>query len=413
MNVTFCLPILFITIKNELFFSDYICSCKAGRKQTGCCVHIAAFIYYLSFARFREIKVPGEYLSEVLIDMSKKQAPNYPHFIKNKRMKKKDATTTTDSASTFFISATTKLTSSVSNTSITSSTTTNISASTSLSLLDSISSNNPALTSTSSFQEFQAHIPKWSAEITYKGINNIKVVNTCTIDYFLLALWSLESRHSFLKNLTLLEPTAILKEIIANIDKLNWNRARELWIVDIMKYAKNPTSSSISLFGSEYEMFVKYLLIYQIHDAVQICDHTCLFSNKIISRAREILMLTKKNNQVMLNTFYSKTCKRCKKEIKLEFQFVNNPNILFVDSPGNLFIDEIPENIVIGINNFRLFCTTLHKRNHFIGIFEFEGQKYTVDDLHKDALLLPALNSSINRSGYYNIFTGTSLYYKT
>ena len=51
-------------------------------------MHIAAFIYYLGFARYKEnIKSPGEYLNSVLIDMSKKQSPKSPVLIKNKRLR--------------------------------------------------------------------------------------------------------------------------------------------------------------------------------------------------------------------------------------------------------------------------------------------------------------------------------------
>lgn len=67
-----------------------MCSCKGGRKQAGCCKHVAAFIYYFSYAKFREhkLKLPGEHLYSILIDMTKMEAPNKPRRVRNRISKK-------------------------------------------------------------------------------------------------------------------------------------------------------------------------------------------------------------------------------------------------------------------------------------------------------------------------------------
>ena len=76
--------ILFLIIL--FLFLDYYCSCKSGKKQAGCCMHVAAYIHYLSFARFNpNIKLPGEHLNSVLIDMEKNQSPKKPIYVKNNR----------------------------------------------------------------------------------------------------------------------------------------------------------------------------------------------------------------------------------------------------------------------------------------------------------------------------------------
>jgi hypothetical protein len=50
-------------------------------------MHVAACIHYLSFARYSQvIKMPGEYLNSVLIDMDTKQSPKKPSYIKNNRI---------------------------------------------------------------------------------------------------------------------------------------------------------------------------------------------------------------------------------------------------------------------------------------------------------------------------------------
>jgi hypothetical protein len=65
----------------------YYCTCKSGKKQAGCIMHVVACIHYLSFARYSHvIKMPGEYLNSVLIDMDTKQSPKKPSYIKNNRI---------------------------------------------------------------------------------------------------------------------------------------------------------------------------------------------------------------------------------------------------------------------------------------------------------------------------------------
>ena len=89
------------------------------------------------------------------------------------------------------------------------------------------------------FREFEDHIPPWSATINYKGRKNVKVTNTCTIDYFLFGMWALSQKiPTFVDSL---HKTALtLKKIIEKIDNLNWNEPRELWINNVMQYKQNP-----------------------------------------------------------------------------------------------------------------------------------------------------------------------------
>ena len=387
----------------KLIFLDYICSCKSGRKQVGCCIHVASYIFYLSYGRYREkeIRSPGKYLNSVLINMSKMQSPNKPNYARNKRYKKEEFSSdlsenrnTSNFESNDYIGT----------------------------QQCELSENNDKENNSCderrvvkpgdlTLEEFKDHIPKWSAEISYKGFQNVKVVNTCTIDYFLFALWVLYKKApTFLNSSPTLEPEKTLKAIILYIDFLKWNEARELWIVNIMKYDKNPKDGSISLYGSEYEMFLKYLLHNQLHNLIQICEKNCSNTNKTVSKQREILMFKKTKNQVSLHTYQPKKCSNCKAEIKTEFQFIRKPNLLFIESPGNIFINDIPPMIHLDNSDFKWFCTTLHKRNHFLGVFEINGIKYVVDDLNKNAVLLTSKNSN-SRENYFNIFTGTSMYF--
>ena len=56
--------------------------------------------------------------------------------------------------------------------------------------------------------KFEAHIPPWSATISYNAIHYVNVTNTCTIDYFLFALWTLKKTvPEFTDNLPKKEPS--------------------------------------------------------------------------------------------------------------------------------------------------------------------------------------------------------------
>ena len=235
-----------------------------------------------------------------------------------------------------------------------------------------------------SLQEFEKHIPKWCAIINYKGVENIRVVNTCTIDYFLFALWSLQKKlPTFVNNLPAIELLVSLKEIINSINLLKWNDAREFWIVHVMKYNRIPTNGSISLFGSEYDMFIKYLMPYQLHNLIQICSDGCLISKKILfKKERDLLIFKKINGETKLHTFNTeKSCNKCKKDIKPEFRFLNKPNFVIIELPGDIYIDEIPPLLKIESRSFRWFCTSLNKRNHFIAVYDLDGNKYIIDDM--------------------------------
>lgn len=257
------------------------------------------------------------------------------------------------------------------------------------------------------FEDFQNHIPPWSAVINFNG-ERVKVKDTCTIDYLLLALWVINKINSnFINSLSSKGPTLIIKQIIEKIEIFDWNTARQLWIVNVMKF--NINSKNISLYGSEYEMFKKYVSIYQLYNLKQKCDKKCINNNKISNKDGNILAFKKKNNKLEIYTFNNKRCKECNMNITYQYNFIEQPNILFFDSLDDIFLDEIPKSITLNKRNYRLLCTTLnYDKTHFISIFEINNQRYIVDDTKKNIILLPEKST---KSNYYNLKTGTSVYY--
>ena len=53
------------------------------------------------------------------------------------------------------------------------------------------------------------------------------------------------------------------------IDALKLNEARQIWIIEVMKLKEKTTDDSIWMFGSEYDMLIKYLINFQEYKFIQ------------------------------------------------------------------------------------------------------------------------------------------------
>ena len=77
--------------------------------------------------------------------------------------------------------------------------------------------------------DFTEHLPKWGAKFSF-GRSLVTVVNTCTIDNYLFALWFLSKIEiKLIENIPESSKSLILKQIIEKIDSLERDRARQLW----------------------------------------------------------------------------------------------------------------------------------------------------------------------------------------
>ena len=63
----------------------YVCTCRVGKRTTGCCIHVATVVYYLAFGKYQEDVLPGEYLNSVLVDLSKLDSPKKPKYVRPTR----------------------------------------------------------------------------------------------------------------------------------------------------------------------------------------------------------------------------------------------------------------------------------------------------------------------------------------
>ncbi len=107
--------------------------------------------------------------------------------------------------------------------------------------------------------QFTNHVRYWGALIRYNR-ERFQVTNTCNIDYYLLAFWVMDVLiPDFSNNIPQLALASQNKEIIRYIDLLEWNMAREIWILYVMRYnlrnRRTDKDREINLLNSEREIF--------------------------------------------------------------------------------------------------------------------------------------------------------------
>ena len=115
-------------------------------------------------------------------------------------------------------------------------------------------------------------LPKWGGKIETKNdftrsniYENFSIIDTCTIDYFLLAI----SFSSLLNEniIPMLDASSLINEknpLVANISKIiklvlanEWNLAKTIWILDVIKL--KPQRRRFSTFGDEHEFFISFV----------------------------------------------------------------------------------------------------------------------------------------------------------
>ena len=63
----------------------------SGKQVVGCCVHVTAVLLYLGNVRNNlksnssRIESPGKHLIDLLVNIEKKDKPNSPRYVKNRR----------------------------------------------------------------------------------------------------------------------------------------------------------------------------------------------------------------------------------------------------------------------------------------------------------------------------------------
>ncbi|CAF1054262.1 unnamed protein product [Brachionus calyciflorus] len=166
------------------------------------------------------------------------------------------------------------------------------------------------------------------------------------------------------------------------IEILNRNRAKEIWITQILKLGQDKTKT-ISLFGSEIKFIVEHLGIFQLHELIQTWSSNCLNNmNLKISDDSENIFFKRIKRKIQFHSFYTAKCSFCRKNTSAIIKFKHQPNYLFIQaSHANIKIDDIPMDIEIEEKSFRFLCCSIHQPDHFKAVFRFEKDLYLVDDL--------------------------------
>jgi len=117
--------------------------------------------------------------------------------------------------------------------------------------------------------DFFSHVPEWGGLLVDENCNvtNISIIDTCTIDYMLFALWvSCKLNKSIFQGIKRFPDSIngnVLSEIISCIETNNWNVAKSLWLLKIANVLNPNSKQTISTFGSEYEHFIRYIVPFQ------------------------------------------------------------------------------------------------------------------------------------------------------
>ena len=404
--------------KNSEYMS-WVCSCMSGLRTCGCCSHVASFIYYLSFARFQSdpLKKPGCSLDRVLIslnkdefsddDSNKDDAIETPTQILLNDDDLKSATATNDIDEVDIVSQLVNITKSDSkkkrNLSSNESTQhSKISSSLKLSIEksnDKIKSSQTknyvsSFDNNISFREFTSHIPRWGGVIEANEVDffsseefstlseyaNLVYEDTCTIDYFLLALWAITKLSKEVLPAVELnmenKVAKYFKKIVNLIENKEWNRARTLWILSILE--RTPVDWKFSLFGNQMDCFVNYFL--PLQELGFYCVACKLHTNYSTT---EYFFKKDKENRVFIYSRLEESCHSCGMSIKGRFKL--QPFCVFFSILDNLHLTEIPSSVEIDKTRFNLICLTFHSINrdisHFKSIFYLQKSFYMVDDL--------------------------------
>ena len=202
----------------------------------------------------QSIKYPGNHLSSIFVNIESLEKANAPRYIRQKRRNKLLIETEHETSSSGSSDMSNDETSFEENKKKSISNNDYI-IKTSLNSDPQFNSNNIDM------QSFNVHIPSNGGFFIKKDGSKINVINTCTIDNYLLALWYLSKIiPNFHNQIGTLKNKAALIKIVYNIDLLNWNYARQLWFTSIMKLDFRNKTTAIDFFGSIENFFFKILL---------------------------------------------------------------------------------------------------------------------------------------------------------
>ena len=177
------------------------------------------------------------------------------------------------------------------------------------------------------------------------------------------------------------EQTNSIIRIIEFIENEDWIKAKEVWVFEIAKYSLHETNQ-VNLFGSQYQHFLTYMKNFQQHKLVQNCKKDCPLNGIIIREDSEKIFFKILKSKITIYSCYTENCDGCGKKIKPNISFSFTPIFVFIESAHEkIFVNDLPNKVIIDGKKYFFIGTTLSKIDHFIGVFNFKNNLYVVDDL--------------------------------
>ncbi len=255
---------------------------------------------------------------------------------------------------------------------------------------------------------FIQHIPPWGGEFECETNGWINMLNTCTIDYFLLAIWLSCNISDKVKTSLLVSRlpfTCPLITITRLVDKLSWNEAKKLWLLNVCKFqftVNRNKKKTISTFGTEYEFFISYLQEFQRYELNESCQNKkCRKSSTFLPTS--LYFEKDEKNNTILNVHLNKICNKCEGNVDNKSNLLHNPGWLLVESghKQHLKVCELPRSLSFNNQIYNLLCATFCNSSHFRAVFYLNNIYFLVDDLKHTEITDQIPNHKIVTSFYY------------
>ena len=231
-------------------------------------------------------------------------------------------------------------------------------------------------------EEFMFNIPKWGGQVKDENGDSVHFSNTCSIDYFLFAIWATFRLKPDLEYADR-DHDVLINEMIKKIDEKQWGRAKSIWIRDIlkMKPQKKGKQMTISTLGTTNDMFINIFRKQQEIKITSTCSLACKNNNKTLTKS-ELCFYHTLNNVTIIQELF---CKKCKQNTTSNARFTNTrPLFLFIESNIHLTHDILPQTINIENHSYRLLCEIYYQQHnsHFVSLFSIFNSLYYFDDLN-------------------------------
>lgn len=368
----------------------WYCTCFVGARTVGCCSHVASIIFYLAYGQYEEhLKKPGESLSSIFYGKRIIEKSRHKPLRDTKKVNSCDKEDLVEN---------------------------NVSKDELEKTMSSLSidgsqplRSNSRLFNLISLSDIESYFPPWGGSLVKNDkVTKSSITNTCTIDYFLTCFWLSYLISDNVSNVFLSEGSSLLRIIRAIIDFINnkdWDRAKSMWIKDVLNMDLDQ-QGSVSLYGDEFEMVLKHLEKSQEYSI----SLTCHCGNEEFIIRDDVFLEFDTNNNPAISITSNRSCKLCLRKMKSFIAFTRTPPWLVIGNTQmhNICATDLPEEIKIDELSFKLLCATFFNENqnnpnlnHFKSVFFINGEAHVYDDCNPNYFDKTIPHHSVSSCFYY------------